>query len=64
MVVWESIKIKPYLMFATEGNILVDMEISSKGFVYLSKNTSNDLIGECRYIDFDRILNEATIMTQ
>jgi len=57
MILWDSITIKPYLMFATEGNILVDMEISSKGFVYLSKNTSTDLIGECRYIDFDRILN-------
>lgn len=45
MINWDSIKLDPYLTFSIEGKILVDMQISTNGFVYLSKNTATDLIG-------------------
>lgn len=54
---WSTSTIKSYLTFVIEGKDLIDMAISTKGLVYLSKESESDLIGLCKYIDMNSLLN-------
>lgn len=36
---WSASALKPYLTFVIEGKELMDLAISTKGFVYLSKDS-------------------------
>ena len=64
MVDWQSTKITPYLTFVTEGSLIVDMAISTRGLMYLSKDHLTDQIRKCRYIDMKNILNDSPVLMQ